>query len=253
MGKFDGVLIVSDIDGTLTNSNQELSAENRKAIEYFKSEGGIFTIATGRLSDYFREKEFEKLINCPAIMLNGAAIYDFKTDEFIYSKKFQDDFLEIYKEILAFKKFNKIDFCFINKTRNSQDIDVGNCKDLCKIVTVVEDEQTALDLCEILEDKFSKTHEVFRTWSTGVEVLPKGATKGNCVEFLRKHLKNIKTVAGIGDFENDISLLEKSDVSFAPQNAIEELKQKADYIVSHHNNNAIKDVVDILKQKTPSF
>ena len=38
MGKFEGVLIVSDIDGTLTNSNQELSDENKKAIEYFKSE-----------------------------------------------------------------------------------------------------------------------------------------------------------------------------------------------------------------------
>lgn len=251
MSKFEGVLIVSDIDGTLTNSNQELSAENKEAIEYFKSEGGIFTIATGRLVDYFKEKEFQMLVNCPAILLNGAAVYDFKKEEFIYLKKFHNDFLEVYKEILKFENFNKIDFCFQDKTRNSQDVDIKNCKELCKIVTVVENEQTALDLREKLLCKFLKTHEVFRTWSTGVEVLPKGATKGNCIEILRKHLKNIKTVAAIGDFENDMSLLEKSDIAFAPENAFEELKQKADYIVSHHNNHAIKDLIEILENKKP--
>ena len=115
MGKFDGVLIVSDIDGTLTNSNQELPDENKKAIEYFKSEGGTFTIATGRLADYLKEKEFEKLVNCPVILLNGAAVYDFESEEFLHLKEFQDNFLEVYKVILEFKNFNKIDFCFSNQ------------------------------------------------------------------------------------------------------------------------------------------
>ena len=87
----------------------------------------------------------------------------------------------------------------------------------------------------------------------GIFRIVKGATKGNCVEFLRNHLKNIKLVAAIGDFENDLSLLEKSDVSFAPQNAFEDLKQKANYIVSHHNSNAIKDVVEILESKNSEF
>jgi len=253
MGKFEGVLIVSDIDGTLTNSNQELSDENKKAIEYFKSEGGLFTIATGRLTDYLQEKGFENLVNCPVIVLNGTAVYDFETEEFLYTNKFQDDFLEVYNEILKFKNFEKIDFCFLNQTKNSLDVDVNKTQDLCKIVTVTKKEQTAIDLRKILEDKFSKTHEVFRTWSTGVEVLPKGATKGNCVEFLRKYLKNVKTVVGIGDFENDMSLLDKSDVSFAPENAVEDLKQKAKYIVSHHNNNAIKDLIEILETKNSEF
>ena len=253
MGKFEGILIVSDIDGTLTNSNQELSVENKKAIEYFKSEGGIFTIATGRLADYLKEKEFENLVNCPVILLNGAAVYDFEKKEFLYLKEFENEFVEAYKEIENFKDYEKIDFCFSNQTKNAADIVVENCKNLCKMVTVVKDEKTAIDLRKMLEDKFSKTYEVFRTWSTGVEVLPKGATKGNCVDFLRNHLKGIKLVAGIGDFENDMSLLEKSDVSFAPQNAFHDLKENADYIVSHHNNHAIKDLIEILETKNSEF
>ena len=87
MGKFDGVLIATDIDGTLINSSFELSIENKTAIDYFKAEGGIFTIATGRLCDYLKEKEFDALVNCPVIVLNGAAVYDFETNEFLELKK----------------------------------------------------------------------------------------------------------------------------------------------------------------------
>ncbi len=249
MGKFDGVLIATDIDGTLTNSSFELSIENKTAIDYFKAEGGIFTIATGRLCDYLKEKEFDALVNCPVIVLNGAAVYDFETKQFLNTKKFQKDFLKIYKRILEFKDFIKVDFCFIDHSADAKDLDVENVTDLCKMVTVVENEEKALRLRKMLVDEFGADYEVFRTWSTGVEVLPKGATKGNCVDFLRNILKNIKTVVGIGDFENDMSLLEKGDIAFAPENALEMLKQKADYIVSHHNDNALCDVIKILENK----
>ena len=43
MGKFDGMLICTDLDGTLLEKNKSISEENHNAIEYFKSEGGIFT------------------------------------------------------------------------------------------------------------------------------------------------------------------------------------------------------------------
>ena len=49
MGKFDGMLICTDLDGTLLEKNRSISEENHNAIEYFKSEGGIFTFITGRM------------------------------------------------------------------------------------------------------------------------------------------------------------------------------------------------------------
>jgi len=48
MGKFDKVIIVSDIDGTFLGKNGRIVPENIEAIEYFKREGGSFTVATGR-------------------------------------------------------------------------------------------------------------------------------------------------------------------------------------------------------------
>ena len=49
MGKFDKILICTDLDGTLFRNNKTISSENIKAIEYFKSEGGFFTFVTGRM------------------------------------------------------------------------------------------------------------------------------------------------------------------------------------------------------------
>ena len=50
MSKFDGILLISDIDGTLTY-NEKLSDENADAIRYFQKNGGFFSIATGRQPD----------------------------------------------------------------------------------------------------------------------------------------------------------------------------------------------------------
>ena len=38
MGKFDGILICTDLDGTLYRNGKTVSREKREAIEYFKRE-----------------------------------------------------------------------------------------------------------------------------------------------------------------------------------------------------------------------
>ena len=57
MGIFDGVLLASDFDNTLLNTEvprrtgapvPRLSAGNRAALEYFMARGGRFALATGR-------------------------------------------------------------------------------------------------------------------------------------------------------------------------------------------------------------
>lgn len=249
MGKFNGFLIVSDIDGTLTDENQMLSVQNLNAIEYFKSESGIFTIATGRLPEYFIEKGFDKLITCPAILLNGAGIYDFNQGKYTKLTTFDNDCKEILYFIKNIGGFHHIDFCYKNKSIDSFMIS-DNCEDFpSKIVIVFENEQSAIYMRDALRTKYKNRYEIFRTWNTGVEVLPKGATKGEALKILKTQLKNIKYTASIGDYENDISMIECADISFIPENAVQELKQQADYIVAHHSKNAVKEMIEILDKE----
>jgi len=41
MGKFTGILICTDLDGTLLKNDKTISRENLDAIEHFKGEGGF--------------------------------------------------------------------------------------------------------------------------------------------------------------------------------------------------------------------
>ena len=53
MGKFDGVLLCSDWDGTLTDG-RAVPQENIDAIRYFQKDGGYFTFASGRYAGHFK-------------------------------------------------------------------------------------------------------------------------------------------------------------------------------------------------------
>ena len=46
MGKFDGVLLVSDYDDTFLATNHKVPQRNYRALEYFQREGGLFRVET---------------------------------------------------------------------------------------------------------------------------------------------------------------------------------------------------------------
>lgn len=78
MGRFDGVMILTDMDGTLLNSQRQLSRGNQEAARYFMEQGGLFSVATGRAKramEYFMP---ELTINAPAVLFNGSVVYDFE-------------------------------------------------------------------------------------------------------------------------------------------------------------------------------
>ena len=79
MGKFDGFLICTDLDGTLLNDAYKISPENEKAIRYYQAEGGRLTFITGRLY-YFAQDSYDLVKpNAPIGTSNGGSVYDFET------------------------------------------------------------------------------------------------------------------------------------------------------------------------------
>ena len=79
MGKFDGLLMVSDLDATIVYHGEKplkISEENKQAIRYFQQEGGRFTLGTGRIPCSVAPFVEGFSLNAPVITFNGAAIYD---------------------------------------------------------------------------------------------------------------------------------------------------------------------------------
>ena len=80
MKTFEGILICTDLDGTLLRNDKSISRENSEAIEYFKANGGRFTFVTGRMP-YFSQKAREMINpNAPIGCINGGGVYDYEKE-----------------------------------------------------------------------------------------------------------------------------------------------------------------------------
>ena len=110
MGKFDRVLIACDFDNTLVYTEDALhsggeippvSAQNRRAIEYFMDGGGTFCMSTGRALPAFRPLVAGIPMNGPSILFNGAAIYDFSREEYLCTAFLPDEIREHIHQVEA--------------------------------------------------------------------------------------------------------------------------------------------------------
>ncbi len=74
------ILVVSDIDNTLLSMAHGMPSVNRTTIELFCRMGGNFTLATGRTNESVRHHLGDLPLTAPAITYGGAVIYDFQHD-----------------------------------------------------------------------------------------------------------------------------------------------------------------------------
>ena len=90
MGRFHGILLASDFDNTLLYTEEALrsggeipamSRRNVDAIQRWMAEGGLFAVATGRTMRAFGRYAAMVPTNAPAVVDNGGAIYDYRTEE----------------------------------------------------------------------------------------------------------------------------------------------------------------------------
>lgn len=98
MGKFSNVFFASDYDHTLTGQDNVLRERNVEAIEYFISEGGRFTVASGRSIPLFRRRAALVPVNAPCILYNGGACYDYKDGTLYYAHPLPDFAMGIVRE-----------------------------------------------------------------------------------------------------------------------------------------------------------
>ena len=73
--------------------------------------------------------------------------------------------------------------------------------------------------------------------------------KGVAVKYLKNHLdEEIHTTIGIGDFENDITLLECADIGYAVSNAIDSVKKIADRQTVSNREHALAAVIEEIER-----
>lgn len=264
MKKFEGYLICVDVDNTLTYKEGQISKENAEAIKYFQDEGGLFTLATGRGPSFLENFEGQLNINAPLVGYNGTLIYDVEKEEVIKKWKMDKDVVnkvlkylyETYEDILYFSASVGIDVALKLEVRhhksNNESFDEffkGMPDKIFKVLSV-QNRDLTLKAMNDLKEKFSDEANFYRSWSEGLEIVSLDSGKGIAVQYMKDHLeKNIHTTVGVGDYENDITLLEYADIGYAVGNAHESVKTVADKITVSNTEHAIAEVIKDLEKQ----
>jgi Cof subfamily protein (haloacid dehalogenase superfamily) len=277
--KYKNILIVSDIDGTFTDSKSRLVQRNLDAVEYFKENGGLFAIATGRVPESMGKLApiINTLVNSPCICCNGAFAYDFTKNERIGEIELDyEKTTELIK--LVRKEFptvgirisSRVGYCiphlndYIHRELDDH-VDELSSKGLYHVNEIdflphdgwtrtafCESSETLNSLRERFEDEYSEYFAFSKASPEIYEFQDKSATKGTALDRLREFLiksgradKSLKIYA-LGDFENDLDMLRHCDVPACPANAIPEVKKLAQIHLCHCDEGAVANLIELI-------
>lgn len=262
MGKFDGMLLCTDLDDTLLTDNKQVSEKNRKAIDYFKSEGGLFTFSTGRVPMGARLILEYVVPNAPIVCFNGGGIYDFSENKMLWSRKLDSDAISAVEYVDRRLDFVGIEICTeekiyfskINaKVREHQileklpdnDLDYHDIPEVWqKVLFMTEEHELNTVRRTISESPFADKYTFVQSSPWYYELLPKNSTKGDGLIQLGELCGIDRSrIIAVGDNENDLEMVKMAGVGIAVENAIPIVKSSADYITADNNSDAIAKVI----------
>ena len=274
MGIFNGCLLACDIDGTLL-VNDYIPQINIDKIKYFVSEGGCFSLATGRTAGAI--SNITSRIDCisPSIVANGSMIYDIKDDKAIYELFVPKNDCHIVKAVLDGCKTVGIEAHSGKKVlvlnESAETIDHENYENLDALPL---DYETALqynwnkviylfandDEARITKTIISQFEHNSQFVDTSAiidgrrryyfEHVPKNVSKATTLKILCEKL-NINTGCcyAIGDYFNDLEMIKSADIGAALADSPCEVKEAAKIVVCNAQNGAVADFIDYLTER----
>jgi len=253
-------LVISDIDGTLKCSNQSISEFTKNVVDEIRSKGLFFTLASGRNLSGAKDIAEDLKVDLPLVLSNGCILQKVSgeilhralmpeiitkrvieiTDEFDYDLVlFVDDQL-FFKTMTANIEpiFGHIpDACHeINEWKNIHN-QLGAVNKCMILERSFHEKLAALE--DIFEKEFSNKADFYRTNINHLEVMPRGISKAIGLQKLIEFLGiKIEEVIAFGDYDNDAELLAAAGLGIAVENATENVKSNADYVIGSCSEDA---------------
>ena len=279
MGKFDGVLLVSDFDNTLLYTEDSLRTgapvpplpeRNREALKYFMAQGGRFAIATGRALPAFLRHAGDVPMNAPGVVCNGAAIYDFEKGEYLDAALLDDQARQRGQAVLdrfpsvaveAYHIDNVIHVVRPNAISRQHEhmthVSLTEAPSLPEVPLplgklLFEADHETLEgvLAFLTEQGWAEDYELIFSVSHLLEMTIQGASKGGMIRRLAARLGiSMEHVYCAGDEANDLSMLHAAAEGFAPANASAAVRESGATVVCDAREGAIADVIAILDRK----
>lgn len=265
MNKYDGYLMVSDMDGTLLDSESRISEENINAIRKFTEQGGFFTLATGRMLESVRKYLKEIHVNLPVILYNGSKIYDFKNEKILFEAFLNDEIKESIKKVknaypsLGIEIYSGEDIYILSSCKYTERLSKKGYEVYYDIpkqlwdnkwtkILIIGEEQELDDLQRVYTSRFGNANLV-RSWTCYLEILPDNISKGYALKKLIDLFGIEKTkVIALGDNMNDLEMIQFAEYGFCVNNGHNELIRNARYKCASNDDNAVLSVLKYIDQ-----
>ncbi len=267
---FKGRILISDLDGTLLDSNRLISRENIDAIRRFREGGGIFTLATGRMFKGVEPYIPQLDLDMPAVIFNGAAIYDFYEKKILWqqclpsivesvAKSLIDNFPGIGMEVLQGDKL------FVVRSNIEVEKHVNRegfvpypgplleelPKPWFKILLAWDPKELpkAEKLLEQLKRQYSDAFRYVYSEPQFLEILSTGVSKGTTLlKLLSMYGYDEGQVIAVGDNMNDLEFIQTAGTGIAVANAHADLKMAADFICRDNDSSPLAHVVEMIEK-----
>lgn len=255
-------LVVSDMDGTLLNSNHEVSSLFLELFKELKKHGILFVAASGRPYYSITEKLNSIKEDIIIVAENGGIVI--KQQELILSTPIKKKHLSQVE--LLINSNNHIHPVFCTKLKAYFKSDSNG---YIKLLSEYYPTFTVIDsLVEVEEDiiKIALYHDVdsetyiyphFKHLEPDYKVKISGkhwvdlsddlANKGHAIELLQKTYNiSAEETLIFGDYNNDIEMLKLATYSFAMENAHENVKKITNYETKSNNDFGVELILEKL-------
>lgn len=265
-------LYVTDLDGTLLNSDGSVSENSIKILNELIADGAHITYSTSH--SYYTASRILKDVkfNLPCIVQNGAYVIDAATGDILRKNLLSHD---IYNDILSMNKFFHLNPFIVGKTdegeerllydttcNNAQDnfIDeriarndkrvcmLRNCPTLKEVTRIIflYHLNEIIPLRDMIQNKYGDsisiklTEDVYYKNFYRLEFSDAYANKGDMLTYLSKTLGvGLNNTTVFGDQTDDLEMFGMAGKAVAVNNAAEDVIKMADEIIASNDEDSV--------------
>lgn len=263
-------LFITDLDGTLLNSDCALSENTRQIINSLTSKGVCFSVATARTIMSVQNILEGLELTAPAVLMTGVCLYDMGKREYIHCNYINESsvrrFCDIVKGaesispyIYTIRENELCVYCEHMENENAKAFAEERRKKYGKRFVMLKsfDELDPRDvlyfvICakkELIDPYYEKLkgdddlyysyyRDIYDTSIYYLEICSSKASKAGGIRYLRENY-GFTQIHCFGDNNNDIPMFKESDYCYAVENALPEVKAIATEVIASNNDDGV--------------
>ena len=256
-------LIATDMDGTLLTPDDRITGKTENSIRAATDKGVVFTLSTGRPLQGVKKYIDQLGLDCLVITYNGAVIAHSKTGEILFSQNMDTD--EAYRVYNQAKMRNTMFIIWSQnrlyaseiseKTHFYEQITNTKAELLEDFDALAQQGITKMlwyndpDTLEIWIDQLKKENLVHTTFTKSrayfLEFFSNKVSKAVAMEKLGEYYGiSREEMIAVGDQTNDLPMIEYAGLGVAMDNAVDSVKDAADYITATNTMDGVAQAIE---------